>query len=555
MQDDKQYIAKDTASNDVASIEKIKRWSPIWIIPIVTLLLGGWILFYHFSTQGPLITLVTSSAEGVVGGKTAIKSRSVDIGIVETVTLSDNLQNVLIQARLHRDMEQLLKKDSVFWVVKPQIGREGVSGLSTLLSGAYIELQPGRSDKEARSFMLQDSPPLAAPDAKGLRIFLQSTQSGSLSVGDPILFRGFRVGSVESSEFDSIGRVMRYQLFITAPYDILVTSNVRFWLDSGFAFDISSEGLRLDVASLQTLLSGGVSFDVPEGWPNGESVENGTNFELFSNEADIQDSLFVKHENYILFFKDSIRGLAAGAPVEFRGIRIGTVVQAPYYIPGIWEMRNKQFYIPILIRLEPDRLSSKISGDFEMQKYLLKAEKDGLRASLKSGNLLTGSLFVDFNFYPNAEPWPVTDGKYKYPVLASVSNDLAQIQQKLMTTLDKINALPMDSMVQEVSLTLKESQQMIRSMDKAMASLNQMISSKEAQGLPKELQTSLNELNRTLKGVQPGSPAYSKLVDDMSRLDQVLRELQPVLRTLNEKSNALVFEAAATKDPQPKRAK
>ena len=246
-----------------AKISKLKSWSPVWVIPIVTLLLGAWVLFYHFSNQGPEVTLITYNAEGIEAGKTKIKSRSVDIGVVESVTLDDNFSRVIIKARLNNEMKELLRTDSAFWIVKPTIGRDGVTGLGTLLSGAYIELQPGLAAKEHFEFTLLDTPPLASPDAKGIRVVLVSDKAGQLNPGDPVLFRGYRVGSVETSNFDMDKRDMRYQLFINAPYDKLISSNVRFWKDSGIAFDMSSQGVHVEMGSIATLLTGGVSFDVP----------------------------------------------------------------------------------------------------------------------------------------------------------------------------------------------------------------------------------------------------------------------------------------------------
>lgn len=213
---------------ETARIENIKRWSPVWIVPVVTLLIGGWILFYHFSHQGPEVTLITSNAEGIVPGKTTIKSRSVDIGTVESAKLSDDLKTVEIKARLNAGMDKMLHQDSVFWTVKPQIGREGITGLGTLLSGSYIELQAGTKGSPPEQYQLLDAPPLAPPDAKGIRITLDSMKAGQLNAGDPVLFRGYRVGSVETSKFDTERRLMSYQLFIQAPYDRLVTTNVRF---------------------------------------------------------------------------------------------------------------------------------------------------------------------------------------------------------------------------------------------------------------------------------------------------------------------------------------
>ncbi|KFK93197.1 MULTISPECIES: intermembrane transport protein PqiB [unclassified Serratia (in: enterobacteria)] len=543
-------------NHSVADVEKIKRWSPVWIIPIVTALIGAWILFYHFSHQGPEVMLTTTSAEGLEAGKTKIKSRSVDVGVVEAVTLSEDLSKVLVQARLNSGMETLLREDSAFWVVKPQIGREGISGLGTLLSGAYIELQPGLKGKEGRDeFQLLDAPPLAPPDAKGLRVLLDSEKSGQLNAGDPVLFRGYRVGSVETSYFDAKERVMRYQLFISAPYDQLVTSNVRFWKDSGVAFDMSAQGMRVEMGSLTTLFSGGVSFDVPEGWDRGEVIKEKSEFQLFDSERNIQDSLYTKHTDYLMFFSDSIRGLQAGAPVEFRGIRLGTVAQVPFYKEGMEQRLDSDYRIPVLIRIEPDRFQQLLGKDFNIQQHLNDAEGRGMRAALKSGNLLTGALYIDLDFYPQEKPWKGPREMLGYPLLPTTSAGLAQIQQKLMQTLDKINAMPLNPMINEATKTLTESRKTMQETQKTMQSLNEIISSKEMKALPADMQKTLQELNRSMKGVQPGSPAYNKMVGDMQRLDQVLRELQPVLRTLNEKSNALVFEAAGSNDPQPKKAK
>ncbi len=502
------------------------------------------------------MVLTTLNAEGIEAGKTKIKSRSVNVGVVEQVTLSKDLNHVIIQARLNSGMNTLLHGDTVFWVVKPQIGREGVSGLGTLLSGAYIELQPGSKGKTLDEFVLLDSPPLASPDAKGIRIILDSDQAGQLNASDPVLFRGYRVGSVESSTFDTKSRLMRYQLFIGAPYDSLVTTNVRFWKDSGVAVDLSSQGMRVEMAALATLFSGGVSFDVPDGLERGKAItQDRATFKLFDNRSSIQNSLYTEHEDFLLFFSDSVRGLQSGAPVEFRGIRVGTVADVPFFAVGMKQRVDNDFRIPVLIRIERGRFRDDLESDANFAQILKTAKERCLRASLKSGNLLTGALFIDLDFYPDAKPWKGPLEVAGYPLLPTTSGGLAQIQQKLMQTLDKINNLPLDSMLNEVTKTLAESQRTMRETQKTLEALTAITANPAMQDLPKDLQKTLNELSRSMKGFQPGSPAYNKMVGDMQRLDHVLRELQPVLRTLNEKSNALVFEAAGSQDPQPKKAK
>ncbi|ANR77957.1 MULTISPECIES: intermembrane transport protein PqiB [Kosakonia] len=538
-----------------ARVQKVRNWSPVWIFPIVTALIGAWILFYHYSHQGPEVTLITNNAEGIVGGKTTIKSRSVDVGVVESTTLTDDLTHVEIKARLNSGMEKLLHNDSVFWVVKPQVGREGISGLGTLLSGAYIELQPGVKGNAPERYNLLDSPPLAPPDAKGIRVILDSNKAGQLTAGDPVLFRGYRVGSVETSTFDTQKRTMSYQLFINAPNDRLVTSNVRFWKDSGIAVDLTSAGMRVEMGSLTTLFGGGVSFDVPDGLDLGQPVAENSAFKLYDDQRSIQDSLYTEHVDYLMFFKDSIRGLQPGAPVEFRGIRLGTVSKVPFFTEGMRQALNDDYRIPVLIRIEPERLANQLGEDPDMSAHLNELLKRGLRGSLKTGNIVTGALYVDLDFYNNA---PAISGMHEfagYPIIPTVSGGLAQIQQRLMDTLDKINNLPLNPMIQQATSTLSESQQTLKRLQTTLDNLNKLTASQSMQQLPADMQSTLRELNRSMQGFQPGSAAYNKMVADMQRLDQVLRELQPVLKTLNDKSNALVFEAKGKPDPQPKRAK
>ncbi len=538
-----------------AKVDQIKLWSPVWIVPIVTLLIGGWILFHHFSHLGPQVTLITENAEGIEAGKTTIKSRSVDVGVVEKAELTDDLHHVEITARLNSGMEKLLHGDSVFWVVKPQIGREGVTGLNTLLSGAYIELQLGTKAEPKEHYELLNAPPLAPPDAKGIRITLDSKKSGQLNAGDPVLFRGYRVGTVETSNFDTDKRMMTYQLFIAVPYDRLVTTNVRFWKDSGIAVDMSASGMRVEMGSLTTLFSGGVSFDVPDGWELGEAATNNTDYHLFDDQRSIQDSLYTNHVDFLMYFTDSIRDLQAGAPVEFRGIRLGTVAEVPLMTEGVNQELNNDYRVPVLIRIEPDRFVKRLGQDFNLEQHLRDGKKRGLRASLKTGNLLSGSLYVDLDFYDNVPPYKGPDKVAGYEIIPTTSGGLSQIQQKLVAALDKINALPLNGVVAEATGTLKESQRTLRELQGTLKNLNQITASRAMKTLPEDMQQTLRELNRSMKGLQPGSPAYNKLVGDMQRLDQVLRELQPVLKTLNTKSNALVFEAKPGQDPQPKRAK
>ncbi|MHA1066881.1 intermembrane transport protein PqiB [Enterobacter ludwigii] len=537
-----------------ARVQKVMNLSPVWIFPVLTALICAWLLFYHYSHLGPKVTLLATSAEGIVAGKTAIRSRSVDVGIVESTNLTDDLKYVEIKARLNPGMEKLLNKDSLFWVVKPRAGREGISGLSTLLSGDYLELQPGNKEGSSEWYHLLDAPPMAPPDAKGIHVILHSKKAGQLSPGEPVLFRGYRVGTVESSSFNLQKRIASYQIFIRAPNDRLVTSNVRFLKNNGITVDLSSAGIRVKIGALSTLVGGGVSFDIPEGLEPGQSVGEQMAFLLYDDQTNIQDSLYPEHIDYLVFFQDSVRGLLPGAPVDFRGIRLGTVGQVPFYAPGLRQAFNNDYRIPVLIRVEPERIASQFGGKRDVRAHLNDLILRGLRGSLKTSNIVTGALYVDMDFYPDE---PVFSGLREfgsYKIIPTVSGGLSQIQQKLEATLDTMNRLPLESMIQQVTNTMSESQRTMSSLQMMLDNFDGLAASQPVRQLPRDMQLLLRELNRSVKGFQPGSEAYNKMVSDMQHLDQVLRELQPVLKTLNGENNSLIFEAKDKNDPDPKRA-
>ena len=575
-----------------AKIRKISQWSPIWIVPVAAVLIGSWMLYHTFKNQGPTVTLLASNAEGIISGKTQIKSRSVDVGKVVSVELSQDLKQVVIRARMNPGTANLLNDESQLWVVKPTIGRGGVSGLNTLLSGAYIELQPGKSDSGKYFFELLETPPIAPPDAPGVRIFLSSSDAAALAVGDPILYRGYDVGTVERSEFDMTKRNMRYQLFIRAPYDALVTENVRFWKASGMALDMSAEGVRIEMASMATLLGGGVTFDVLDGWPAGNKVADDADFQLFENRKSIQDGLYNEYLEYLLFFDESIRGLTAGAPVEYRGVRIGTVASVPYF----FNMKNPLQVafnkgIPVLIRIETGRLYDNLTLP-QLRLELDQAVSKGLRAVLKTGNLLTGGLYIDLNQMeadsqrqtqaadtastPVAassavdagtdnttaagetpaivatpllpEPLPEFAG---YKILPTSRSGLGHIEQKVLQALDKINNLPVEQVLADSSATLNATKDLMQQSQQLVQSLDALVKADATQQLPAEVNKSLADLRKTLAGLSPGSPVYERINSNLQAMDKVLRDLQPVVQTLNQQSNALIISADPAADPEP----
>ena len=537
-------------SSKLAKIIKIRAISAIWIIPIVTAIVGLWIIYSHFADRGTSFTLLAKDASGIVAGKTVIKNRSVDIGIVDEVTLSEDFEKVVIKGRIYNDMEPLLKNDSIFWVVKPEIGRDGVTGLGTILSGVYIELASGNDTHSFKNnpFILSDNPPLSDPSIKGIRVNLESDQNGVIPRGASVMFHGYRVGNVETSEFDIDSRKMKYQVFITKPYDALVTQNVRFWKEGGIDLAFSSSGASLNVPSLDILMSGGISFDLPDGSKLGAPAEQHAVYKLYEDKKSIQDSQYTEYKEFLIMLSESISGLVEGAPVEYHGIRLGTVSKVPFYTA---EMLNKTFIlnqkVPVLIRIEPDRLSELVDEKIDIATLIMDEQKNGLRASLKTSNMFTGALFIDLDFYPELKNKynPKSSNLYGYNTIETTSTGIAQIQAKVMQLLDNFNNLPLNNTMTEFNKSLASTQRL-------MNSLNQIMASNEMQNMPGDLQETLRTLNETLKGIQPGSELNKQMNESLQKVQQMMDELTPLLNTLNDKSNALIFSAPNKKDQEPK---
>ncbi|OCG14325.1 hypothetical protein A9G09_05880 [Gilliamella sp. wkB292] len=537
-------------TSKLAKIIKIRAISAIWIIPIVTAVVGLWIIYSHYADRGTPFTLLAKDASGIVAGKTVIKNRSVDVGIVDEVTLSDDYNQVVVKGRIYNDMKPLLKNDSIFWVVKPEIGRDGVTGLNTILSGVYIELASGNDTHSFKNnpFILSDTPPLSDPSIKGIRLNLESDQNGVVPRGASVMFHGYRVGNVETSQFDVGSRKMKYQIFITQPYDALVTQNVRFWKEGGINLTLSSMGASLNVPSLDVLLSGGISFDLPDGSKLGAPAEQYSVYKLYENKKSIQDSQYTEYKEFLIMLSDSISGLSEGAPVEYHGIRLGTVSKVPFYTPEMLEQSSiLNQKVPVLIRIEPDRLSELVDQKIDIATLIMDEQKNGLRASLKTSNMFTGALYIDLDFYSDLKnKYDVKKSKqFGYDTIDTTSTGIAQIQAKIIQLLDNFNNLPLNNTMSQFNKSLASSERL-------MNSINQIMASKEMQNMPKDLQKAMHSLNETMKGLQPGSDLNNQMKESLQKVQQMMDELTPLLNTLNDKSNALIFSAPNKKDQEPK---
>lgn len=535
--------------------ERLPRLSPVWLIPLAALLIGLWLVFDHISSQGPEITLTLKDAEGIQAGKTPLKTHSVQIGQVESVRLSKDYTHAVVTARLQSGTDDLLNAGTRFWVVKPRIGREGISGLSTVLSGAYIEMQPGHSDKHRSDFTVEDQPPVTEAGAQGLYLTLESDPGSSVTTGDPVTYHSLTVGRVVDTHFDAKDKLIRHRIFIKKPYDVLVTSSSRFWNVAGIGFEVNAQGFKVNMQSLETLIGGGVAFGVPDpSMPAGKPVKPGTTFTLYKDQEAARRGLFDHYLKYVLLVQDSVRGLQDGAPVEYRGVRVGTVEQVPWHFTAEQPDSLSRFAIPVLIHIEPQRLtktSTLVLKDWKQR--LDRMFHHGLRASLKDANLLTGALFVDLNFHKKVPPYKPSTFE-NVPVFPTTSGGLTQLENQLSDFLNTLNGLPLKDIADKLNRNLAASEVTLKQLGDAAQQLHTLLGDPATQQLPKHLSDTLQQLQTTLAGLSPGSDGYRRLSDTINRLDRLIREAQPLVHTLREHPNALIFDRDNPRDPTPRAA-
>jgi paraquat-inducible protein B len=271
-----------------------RRVSVVWIVPVVALLLGAWLVYRHFAEQGPLVKVGFRTADGIVKGKTEVRCRSVRVGVVEGVKLTEDLGAVQVFLRMEPEAEGLLREESRFWVVRPRVSGGAISGLGTIISGAYIELEPGTGPVLGNDAAFEglEEPPVTAAGVPGLRLTLLAERGDRADVGAPVLFRGNEVGRIDRSVFDPELRKTKLQAFIDQRYVSLVTENTRFWIDNVVEVETGAQGVKLKIPSLASLVAGGVTFGVPEGGEPGAALKNGDTFVLYDDEGAAAESTF-----------------------------------------------------------------------------------------------------------------------------------------------------------------------------------------------------------------------------------------------------------------------
>ena len=532
--------------------------SIVWLIPILTAVIGVWLIIHTLTDKGPLVTITFRTADGIEVNKTRVKYKSLDIGLVEGVRFSKDFSRVEVRARLGKEAGHFLRRDTRFWVVRPTLSARGISGLGTLLSGSYIEIEPGQGAPQAL-FVGLESPPVVNADEAGKQITLMAKKLGSLDRGSLIHYQGIVAGEVLGYEMANDYRSVLIHAFVKPPFDRMVRSNTRFWSASGLDLSVGPDGMRVKTESLQALLFGGIAFDTPDSQDAGPDDITGLVFTLHDDQKAIQEQAYAAKVRFVLFFDDSVRGLTIGAPVEFKGIKVGSVIDVRLE----YDERTAGFRIPVVVELEPERI-------FDRGERLKKAPREafqamvkrGLRARLQTGNLLTGQLFVDLDMQPKTPIRLVGAGRTE-PELPTVQGNFEQITTQMKGIVDKLDKVDIVAIGAELQSTLKGTAAVANSpgLEKAIADLGASLTSLRsimkkvddkaepiAANLEQALAAARDALEKSktamtaVEGVlSPESPMHDSAVRVMQELSATARSIRSLVDVLERSPQSLLF--------------
>jgi len=522
-----------------------RRWIPrlVWVVPIAAAVIGISLLIRNWENSGPRITISFLSGEGVQVGKTLVKYRDVTVGRVSAVVLSRDHQTVVVTADLSKDAASLLKADTQFWIVRPRVGVGSVSGLETLLSGVYIGMKTGAATLRERQFVGLENPPALSHGPHGRELQLHAARAGSLAIGAPVYFRQFPVGRVIDENLLPDGST-RVTVFVEAPYDNFVKPVTRFWNASGIDVKLGADGLNVQTESLAAVLAGGLAFDdgpiealfFTAGGMPGE-------FSLYKNEIEAMappdgDPHYVR-----MRFAQALRGLEVGAPVEFVGVNIGSVVAVDLG----YERQDKSFPVIVTAKLYPRRMGQAYEALAEQGKtesvetlaaFVGTLVSRGLRAQPRSASLLTGKLYIALDFLP-ASPRAAFDASIRPLELPTVNGTFQELEASVGRLMTKVNDLPLEQIAADLHTDLKD--------------LHETLSELHGRVLPSAVDT-LSALHSTLDSAERTldveSPLQRGLTETLSESRSTLQAVRELADYIDRHPEALLRGRRPQKMPQ-----
>lgn len=499
-----------------------------WIVPIVSVLIGLTLLVRGLSEEGPRIELRFKNAEGLEAGKTKIKYKNVDIGDVKSIHLDSDHNGVVVTAQMAHEASKLLVDDTRFWVVRPRVAGGQISGLGTLLSGAYIGMDIGKSTKERREFVGLETAPSVTTDEPGREFILHTSDLGSLDVGSPLYFRRIQVGQVTAVDLDQDGGGVTMRIFVNSPFEHLVTRNSRFWQASGLDITLDATGVSVHTQSLVSILLGGIAFQPPLEGTAGPAADSDTVFVLYQNETLAMRRTDAEITPLLAYFSESVRGLSVGAPVDFRGVTIGEVRS----IDVQFEPAKASARFAVALSLYVDRLAADPhpSGKLAVahQELLQQAIAHGLKAQLRTANILTGQRFVALDFIPQTSN-PRTPEVLPAGQIPTVPGGLEDLQLALTDLAKKLDKIPFDAIAQDLRATMASLQRTLDQTEKVMALVNTQVAPQLTQTLA-QAKEAMAAATQLLSSNAPAQQDLREALRQLSRTAESLREVTDMIQ-------------------------
>ena len=514
--------------------------SVIWLVPVIAAAVGLWLVVHTWLEQGPTITIRFAGAEGIEAGKTKIRYKEVEIGNVNAIAISPDRKSVVVTAQLSKDASDLLTRDSKFFVVRPRISGGTVSGLSTLLSGAYIAIEPGSTGEASKDFIGLEVPLVVTGGAPGREFVLHAQELGSLDYGTPVFYRRVNVGQVTRYSIQPDGQGIEIGVFIDAPYDRFVTTNTHFWHASGVDISIDANGLRVSTESVASIVEGGIAFqDLPDLPPAQEPAPAASSFMLYADRAQALRLPDRHRQPFSMYFPESLRGLSIGAPVDFRGIVIGEVKSLGVeYGKGFSRIR-----FPVEVDVYPDRLWSRsrdggpAGPDSEAQSRTIidQLVAHGMRGQLRAASLLTGQLYIALDFFPDAVAASV-DWSRTPPIVPTLAGGLGEIQDTVGRIAKKIDRIPVERLSEELSQALMSLDAMLKGSQALIGQVDSRVAPQATRTLA-EAEKTLKEANAVLT---ERAPIEKNVQEALKQVAQSARALELLADYLERHPESLI---------------
>jgi len=515
-----------------------RRPSLVWLIPLVAAVIGAWIALKAYTDRGPTITITFQSAEGLEAGQTRIKHKDVEVGRVTAINLSKDFSLVEVTAELKREAYAQISENTRFWVVRARVSTNGISGLGTLLSGAYIGMDPGPRGKPQRDFKGLESAPILTPNLPGALVELKAEKLGSLNIGSPVTFRQIHVGEVEGFDLAPDGQSVLIKIQVNAPYQRLIRHDTRFWDSGGVDLSVDANGIRLHSDSMVQLFLGGIAFENPPGQEPAEFAP-GQTFTLFPSHDKAYEPVLLDRHFFVLNFDESLRGLARGAPVEFRGMKVGEVQDFKLE----FNARDLAGRIPVLIALEPERFALKGGHGESIETLMDRMVRKGFRAQLKPGSLLTGTLFVDLGYFPYPQAGARAAARSGgYPEIPTIPSSMGALVDNLARLVDHLQKLPLEEIAGQLRDTFPALRDTLEQTRALMARLDTE-TAPQAKATLAQAQTTLAALERTLGA---DSPTQADLRNALEEFAKAARALRNLADTLERHPESMIFGKGKT---------